>query len=459
MGIEEGISTGEGAECVEEIRCFTSEPVSNGFGFEFVNDSGDGSSWASDSFRAYKRRRMLRSSSKIKGQDGGRVSKDQIYFDKSSKYDSNASHEGKQKCSSHVGQIPNGTKHIAEGLEGFNLMEFRSLCKLLFDNFQGIKLDRLFHLSLINSRMKNGVYERAPMLFSSDVHEVGCSHGAVEKDKHEFCAPESEHLVIAEQNVACGVNKICTCSHCGEKADGKNCLVCDSCEEVYHVACIEPAVRDIPPKSWYCSSCTANGIGSLHENCVECERLNAPRILNNSAADENYNVNRETFTESEENANCSVDNELQLSPGSKNPEVCKICGSAVEKIENLRSCEHPFCPIKYYHARTCLVDKDDDEIVLCDGCDAAYHIYYMKPPRTTIPRGKWFCRKCDAGQRIRRAKRAYLNPENKLNMKGIGGKIAYDNLEMTRSQKDKEESDKSRGGVDMLLTAASTLHF
>ena len=82
MGIEEGTSNGEGAECEEEILCFKSEPVNNGFGVEFFNDSGDGSSGASENFRTYKRRRQLRSSSKIKVQDGGRAYLDQVDFHK-----------------------------------------------------------------------------------------------------------------------------------------------------------------------------------------------------------------------------------------------------------------------------------------------------------------------------------------------------------------------------------------
>ncbi|MBA0623905.1 hypothetical protein Godav_009340 [Gossypium davidsonii] len=338
--------------------------------------------------------------------------------------------------------------------------------------------------------------------------QVGCSGGSAEKEEHEvsihelvysvhwlvgfmpekysefcsmkqFCTRESEILAKREQIEACGVFKVFTCRFCGEKADGKDCLVCDSCEEMYHVACIEPALKVIPPKSWYCASCTSNGMGSPHENCVICDRLNAPRTLNSNVADENYNEHFETSTELEENSNCSVGNWLQLSPGSKTRLVCKICGGNFVKGEKLRSCEHPYCPNKYYHVRcltmkqlktycsrwycpsclcrACLADKDDDKIVLCDGCDAAYHIYCMKPPQTSIPSGKWFCRKCDAGiQRIQRAKRAY---ESKLKMKGVGGKMAYGNLELSPNQREKEESDRSRGGMDMLLSAASTLHF
>ena len=49
--------------------------------------------------------------------------------------------------------------------------KFSTLCKLIFENFQGIKAD-LFDLSTINTRMKEGAYERSPMLFSSDIQQV-----------------------------------------------------------------------------------------------------------------------------------------------------------------------------------------------------------------------------------------------------------------------------------------------
>ncbi|KAL4310564.1 hypothetical protein GQ457_01G028310 [Hibiscus cannabinus] len=564
MVLEEGTSNGQGTKCGEEIKGFKSEPVGNGFGYECMNDSGYGSSGASEGFRTYKRRRQLSSSSKVIVQDGANAWADQVTLPGTdhcaSLNDKNYRLQRKWRnvVLEHMHQLLSGDEggiqrciqdallfHRENGCVTFKDSEeleavisngsfkeskpqtttetcqrvffeviisenFTSLCKLLFDNFQGIKLDSLFHLSLMNSRMKDGAYEQSPMLFSSDIQQIwrklqeigteiaslakslsnmsstsyrekiGCSGVAAEEEKREFCAQESEPLVKLEQTEACGVNEVCTCRHCGEKADGKDCLVCDSCEVMYHVACIKPAVKEIPPKGWYCASCTAKGIGFLHENCVVCERLNAPGNIYEDVADENHNANCETFIEPGENSNCSID-QGQLQQENKNQHDCKICGSAVQQGEELRSCEHPYCPHQYYHVRclttkqlksycslwycpsclcrTCLIDKDDDKIVLCDGCDAAYHIYCMKPPKTSVPRGKWFCRKCDAGiQQIGRAKRLCRSRENKLKRKGIGGKLAYDNLETCQNQKNEEESDKSRGGVDMLLTAASTLH-
>ncbi|KAJ0052529.1 hypothetical protein Pint_02533 [Pistacia integerrima] len=92
-----------------------------------------------------------------------------------------------------------------------------------------------------------------------------------DEEKSEFFTGESNSDAKIAWPEACSVNKVCTCRRCEEKADGKDCLVCDS---MYHVSCVEPAVKEIPPKSWYCVSCAAKGIGLPHENCLVCERLN-----------------------------------------------------------------------------------------------------------------------------------------------------------------------------------------
>jgi len=50
--------------------------------------------------------------------------------------------------------------------------KFNSLCKILFDNFQATKLERVFDFSVITLRMKQKVYEQSPALFLSDIQQV-----------------------------------------------------------------------------------------------------------------------------------------------------------------------------------------------------------------------------------------------------------------------------------------------
>lgn len=68
-----------------------------------------------------------------------------------------------------------------------------------------------------------------------------------------------------EQAETYGVDKRCACQCCGEKekADGGDSLACDSCEEIYHLSCVEPTVKEIPVRSWYC----AKGMESPHDKC------------------------------------------------------------------------------------------------------------------------------------------------------------------------------------------------
>ncbi|CAK9138488.1 unnamed protein product [Ilex paraguariensis] len=420
------------------------------------------------------------------------------------------SHEGRQQCSSHRGSMPNGTRNAAKGnlvvmsngalnepnhctitelvqqnfLDVVTSEKFSQLCKILLENFQGMKLDSFFDIRLINSRFKEGSYERYPMLYHADIQKVwsklqkvgtemvALAKSLSDKSRTSYCEQDSDMHAKVEQTEACGMYGVCTCCQCGEKADGRHCLVCDSCEEMYHVSCIEPAVEEIPLKSWYCSNCTAKGIESPpHENCSVCERLAAPRSsINGDGVDEDLTT-EEALSE----------DGLQPSKGRHIMSPCNVCRCKVENGEKFRVCGHLFCSHKYYHircltskqlksygprwycpsclCRACLTDQDDDKIVLCDCCDHAYHIYCMQPPRSSIPRGKWFCRKCDAGmQHIRNAKRAYENMQNNLQRRAEGGKGSFENLRNEQKENGEEAFDKS-GGVDMLLNAAKTLNY
>jgi len=35
-------------------------------------------------------------------------------------------------------------------------------------------------------------------------------------------------------------------------------------------------------------------------------------------------------------------------------------------------------------------------MLLCDNCDAGFHIFCLNPPLSKIPRGKWYCATCES---------------------------------------------------------------
>ncbi|TMW68172.1 hypothetical protein Poli38472_007844 [Pythium oligandrum] len=44
--------------------------------------------------------------------------------------------------------------------------------------------------------------------------------------------------------------------------------------------------------------------------------------------------------------------------------------------------------------RHCAQTQDSERMLLCDSCDAAYHLFCLDPPLPAIPSGDWFCPKC-----------------------------------------------------------------
>ncbi|KAD6796092.1 hypothetical protein R6Q59_020020 [Mikania micrantha] len=344
-----------------------------------------------------------------------------------------------------------------------NSEKFSELCGLLRKNFGVVNVNQVLDIDAISLKINNGVYETSPIIYLKDIQQVwtklqqvGNEMAAIAKNLSDKSRTHYEQIVRKPRTAEAH-----GCQGCGEKADVRNCLVCDSCEDIYHLSCSELVGTEIPPSNWYCASCVSNGIGSPHDKCIVCERLKP--VASTSL------VNGIPTTDESQNVPNGLDQQLHdVTDQNHSSNICFICKYEVKIGDNFRTCGHSECSHKFYHykcldrkqlgvsgpcwycpsclCRQCLVDKDDDQIVLCDGCDEAYHMYCAKPQLHSVPKGNWFCRKCDRQlKQITTMRLAYESMQKKVKIEDASEKT------------EPEEPMNEREGLDMLVTAAKTL--
>jgi hypothetical protein len=239
------------------------------------------------------------------------------------------------------------------------------------------------------------------------------------------CNSRSSHSTIPKQTGTSRLDGVQNCKDCGKNADREGRIICDGCEGTYHVSCLNLDLEDVPVK-WYCPACIESALvaiknntdGKTHGDCNVCEWLDMVKPKDDPEA-----VSRTELAaaETQESTVASVeeDSEPDLSTTALS-NLCKHCGTCEDEDKKFLVCGHHYCIYKFYHIRClkesqiakekqknracwycpsclcrgCFKDRDDEYTVLCDGCDDAYHIYCMKPPRTSIPKGQWYCASC-----------------------------------------------------------------
>lgn len=61
---------------------------------------------------------------------------------------------------------------------------------------------------------------------------------------------------------------------------------------------------------------------------------------------------------------------------------------------NAKSIEPERTEADFTNCEICSRSDQEDSMLLCDGCDAGYHMGCLDPPLTVIPEGSWYCDNC-----------------------------------------------------------------
>ncbi|CAG0918121.1 unnamed protein product [Notodromas monacha] len=73
------------------------------------------------------------------------------------------------------------------------------------------------------------------------------------------------------------------------------------------------------------------------------------------------------------------------------------------------------------HCEVCGDSDREDRLLLCDGCDAGYHLECLNPPLSRVPIEEWYCPDCDpVERRTRFAREAGINEAELLSLMDAG---------------------------------------
>ncbi|XP_058207816.1 uncharacterized protein LOC131320919 isoform X2 [Rhododendron vialii] len=72
----------------------------------------------------------------------------------------------------------------------------------------------------------------------------------------EGVLPTRLHPSAGTPGTRCDSSYVWTCKVCDHPETTVKMLICDHCEEAFHVSCCNPRIRKIPVDEWYCQSCS-----------------------------------------------------------------------------------------------------------------------------------------------------------------------------------------------------------
>ncbi|XP_046339571.1 tyrosine-protein kinase BAZ1B-like [Haliotis rufescens] len=171
------------------------------------------------------------------------------------------------------------------------------------------------------------------------------------------------------------------CKICRKKGNDEAVLLCDECNQAFHMYCLRPALVYIPKGDWFCPACIPQ---SKRRHSREVKRYN-------------------------EDANS--DDDLSDNVDEREP------------IEHDQEC---------YECA-----EEGGDLVECGDCPSVYHLDCHNPPLRHLPRGYWECGNCKSGGRSRRGRGKSARKKTRAS----NAKVKYNQSSEEEEEDEEEESE------------------
>lgn len=200
------------------------------------------------------------------------------------------------------------------------------------------------------------------------------------------------------------------CRICRRKSDDDNLLLCDGCNQAFHLYCLRPPLRQVPAGDWFCVSCLRT-IKPAPKSCRETREI-AEKQKNNSKAKFTISTSGSNSQEESTSSSDESDTSSGLPAGQKSirsflrPNDSRRASTSIKRFSSTRSTQRPSttstsASCSNTHDHTCLVcNGASRELVYCSGCPSAFHMRCHDPPLRLPPRGVgWMCAICRVSRR------------------------------------------------------------
>lgn len=164
---------------------------------------------------------------------------------------------------------------------------------------------------------------------------------------HYFCISRSYNDESKFQRIKSNPNWQCPkcklCQKCEKKSESHDCLICETCDNLYHLNCIYPQIGVLFPSEWRC------------EDCFSCSRCGSKKLFSSNLNVETGNIQPEFC----ENFKYCYECGLKMAYYK----FCKICKKYCQK--SISSSKVESRSLQY-------IDPAEDSIE-CSTCKFKYH--------------------------------------------------------------------------------------